>query len=339
MTADYRLRLSLCSKSWFADNIPGSYIGLERKMEFKMTFRIALSMLWVLVVFLSPLGVLSISTAGGTGMVGVVESDADSDPNERVTVIVKVAGGISASDLCAELDSTCTTLHERRKKGVTLLVERAERTQAGALEHLRNLESLGLASDIEIKWLTNSISVDLAVSAMDAVASHPDVVDVFPQAEMHQIEPVYHKPALTRSLTYTGGAEDNLRFIGADSAWKMGYTGEGRIVCHLDGIEGAHPALYDNWKGHDGDSGAAWSGPGSFPTARRDHGTLVTGVMVGHDDETGDTIGVAPGAEWIAGQWGELEWAANPDGDPNSTDDVPDVIWLTVDHGASYRPS
>jgi len=62
--------------------------------------------------------------------------------------------------------------------------------------------------------------------------------------------------------------------------------------------------------------------------------------MVGAVD--GDTIGVAPGAEWISAgvidQPGRslsmtisdiieaFQWALDPDGDPTTTDDVPDVI-------------
>ena len=218
-----------------------------------------------------------------------------------------------------------------------LLLERAEQTQTAVLQELRDLESRGLASNIEVKWLTNSIGVDLAPSQVSQIASHPDVIDTYEPPVLQPMEPVFRKDAPSHSMGSTGGAEDNLRFIGADSAWKMGYTGEGRVVCHLDDVDGNHPALYGNWKGHDGDSGAAWSGSGSFPTAHKDfdHGTLVMGIMVGHDDLSGDTIGVAPGAEWIAGHWTHWDWAANPDGNPNTTADVPDAIALTKDHGMS----
>ena len=63
------------------------------------------------------------------------------------------------------------------------------------------------------------------------------------------------------------------------------------------------------------------------------------GIMVGSDGA--DTVGVAPGAQWIAagvvdrgnGIQGSItdllaafQWAADPDGDPSTTDDVPDVI-------------
>jgi hypothetical protein len=117
----------------------------------------------------------------------------------------------------------------------------------------------------------------------------------------------------------------------------LGYTGEGRIVCVFDfgGVHGNHPALYNNWKGHDGDSSAAWNGYGSFPSGDY-HGTHIMGTMVGHDDISGDTIGVAPGAKWIAG--GGFEWAADPDGNPNTSSEMPDVInisWTTGCYGCS----
>jgi len=139
------------------------------------------------------------------------------------------------------------------------------------------------------------------------------------------------------------GVEDNLVFINADDAWAAGFTGAGRVICSFDsGVDGAHPALYNNWKGLDGDSAAAWFypkdqlsfphiPPGTWPS----HGTCVMGILVGHNDATGNTIGLAPDAKWISAALigiegvsllDAFEWAANPDGDPNSMDDVPDVI-------------
>ena len=59
------------------------------------------------------------------------------------------------------------------------------------------------------------------------------------------------------------------------------------------------------------------------------------GVMIGYDSASDRHIGVAPGARWISAATIDLlgasiidafEWAADPDGDPNSIDDVPDVI-------------
>jgi hypothetical protein len=106
-------------------------------------------------------------------------------------------------------------------------------------------------------------------------------------------------------------------------------------------------ALHNSWKGNDGDSAAAWFDPidrQTYPHVFAPyqvgsdfvvHGTHTMGIMVGYDSTLDSYIGVAPGARWISAAtinlWGAsiidaFEWAVDPDGDPNSIDDVPDVI-------------
>ncbi|UCD18087.1 MAG: S8 family peptidase, partial [Candidatus Zixiibacteriota bacterium] len=116
-----------------------------------------------------------------------------------------------------------------------------------------------------------------------------------------------------------------------------------RLVCSFDtGIRGTHPALYNSWKGLDDDSLAAWFDPidgekfpHTFSVERFWHGTHTMGTMVGIENSIGDTIGVAPEAQWISAGVIDIpgasiidafEWAADPDGDPNTISDVPDVI-------------
>jgi len=256
-----------------------------------------------------------------------------SAPQESIGIVIAVAGGISAAELNAYLDSTCTTLSDRRREGVLLLQKRANDTQTGIMAHLEKMKKAGLAKNVKSHWLTNTITVDLFNSCAAKVAGRSDVIEIFQYPEITPIEPNRpSEPALSMDMA-DGGVEENLKYIGADSVWKMGYTGEGRIVCHIsDGVDGKHPALYNNWKGHDGNPDAAWIGEWTedgYPAAHNinsAHGTHVVGIMVGHDDLTGDTTGVAPGAEWIGANGSAWEWAANPDGDPYTTDDVPDVI-------------
>ena len=81
------------------------------------------------------------------------------------------------------------------------------------------------------------------------------------------------------------------------------------------------------------------------------HGTHVMGTITG--STAFDTVGVAPGAEWIATNAiaasienfdnaiiAGFEWLADPDGNPDTTDDVPDVChnsWgVVTDYG--YPP-
>jgi hypothetical protein len=251
-------------------------------------------------------------------------------------VELKVNGAISPSELSAELDSTCRTLDERRRRGVRRLREIAATSQNWLLDSLSVLEAHGVARNIRSHWLTNTISVDLTPPGLRTIARHRDLASAFQYPEFKPIEPERYQPSERLARPREAGVEPNLLFIGADSCWRMGLTGEGRIVCNMERTDGAHPAIYDSWKGHDGDSLAAWNcrpgmfGCTSFPSARMSHGTHIMGSMVGHDDATGDTIGVALDARWIASPIVDFEWAADPDGDPGTTADMPDVINLSL---------
>ncbi|NIT58693.1 MAG: hypothetical protein GWN00_21445, partial [Aliifodinibius sp.] len=172
--------------------------------------------------------------------------------------MIGVRGGISAKELSDYLDSTCNTLAERRRKGVKLLLEIAEETQVSVMETLRKWESEDKAANIECRWLTNSISVDLQPDKIEQIARHNDAERIFqyPKPRIMERDDFYSPGSI--ELSKNCGVEENLKYIGADSAWKMGYAGKGRVICSFDDADGMHPALYDNWKGHDGDSAAAW---------------------------------------------------------------------------------
>lgn len=263
---------------------------------------------------------------------------ASCDASQRTEVDVEIAGGISAADLTCELDSTCITLDQRRWHGVGLLMQTAARTQKSVLRLLRQWQAEGRAANIQSNWLTNTISVELIPADVTALAIQPDVIEIFQYARPRQIEADDSGPR-DRSALSEPGVEENLKFIGADPAWRMGYTGEGRVLCLFDytNVERDHPALEQNWKGNDGDSAAAYHPwPGARP--RNDfyyHGTHLMGIMIGHDDATGDTIGVAPGATWIAADNAHFYWAANPDGDSSTTADMPDAINISFGTGYS----
>jgi bacillopeptidase F len=155
-------------------------------------------------------------------------------------------------------------------------------------------------------------------------------------------------------------AEPGVVAVRAPEVWGMGITGEGVLVATLDtGVEGSHPALASRWRGNDpayaGNPEWAWFDPVSsttFPTAFGSHGTHTMGTVCG--GAPGDEVGVAPGAEWIhaavidrvsipqtvADALLAFEWMIDPDGDPGTDFDVPDVCsnsWgLVTSHG--YEP-
>ncbi len=265
------------------------------------------------------------------------------DKAQLIPVIISLAPDKEPSALKSELQSSYSKLADRHRVGLNHLKSAAALSQDDLLSFLYNLERDGLAANIKSHWIINVITADIAVGQLENIAGRPDVIEIFQLPVIKSIVPVsdiyndYDKAFV--------GVEENLKAVGADVAWAMGYDGTGRVVCSFDtGIYGNHPALVNKWRGKDGDSLAAWfdpiggeKAPHTYNTTTSSywHGTHVMGIMVGHSETTGDTVGVAPGAKWISAAVIDIpgssiidafEWAADPDGDPNTSSDMPDVI-------------
>lgn len=132
------------------------------------------------------------------------------------------------------------------------------------------------------------------------------------------------------------------------------------------GVDGDHPLLRRNWRGLSAPVSEAWFDPWGLTAVPFDddgtggvgHGTIVAMTAVGSLG-AGDTLidlsgtrvvegdlevvtGVAPGAEWVAADGFQifgggtytrrsvllqaLQWVLDPDGDPATVTDVPDVV-------------
>lgn len=197
------------------------------------------------------------------------------------------------------------------------------------------------ASSTEVNrfWIVPAFSATLDRDGILELAAMPGVQKIVPDGGIESIKPVEVRTSEAVATSSSG----HLRMLNVPYLWNLGWTGTGRIICSFDtGVELSHPALSGNWRGNSVPLSEAWFStvaPNSPPTDKADHGTHTMGTMVGVDGA--DTIGVAPGAEWISAgvvdQGKSLQntfsdilaayqWALNPDGDPNTTDDVPDVI-------------
>ncbi|MCB0560113.1 MAG: S8 family serine peptidase [Phaeodactylibacter sp.] len=118
-----------------------------------------------------------------------------------------------------------------------------------------------------------------------------------------------------------GGVEWGIDKINADDVWAMGYTGQGVIIGGQDtGYDWDHPAIKDSYRGWDGnnaDHNHNWhdaiheligdpnnANPCGLDSAEpcddHSHGTHTMGTMAGAESDEGKSIGVAPGARWIA---------------------------------------
>lgn len=269
----------------------------------------------------------------------LVSQISSKKPNELVKAWIKLPRVNEATQFKASVNAQAATRAGRYQVAVSRLRRDNTNAQQALVQKLKEMASNNLAANIKPHWIANIVEAEVAAGELSRLASRGDIEVIYaiPQIESIMPDKVDAAPALST------GVEDNLTFINADDAWLAGYTGTGRVICSFDtGVDGLHPALINNWKGREDDSAAAWfdprdqeSFPHTIPGISTNHGTQAMGILVGHDDVTGDTIGVAPGAKWISAAVIDIpgasiidafEWVADPDGDPNSIDDVPDII-------------
>ena len=275
-------------------------------------------------------------------------------PDRHVSVWIQLTEIESLDAIKASVDSSAGFEQRYRSIVARLRSNHATRRQA-LVANLTQMRNRQLADNVRTHWLVNIVEAEIAAGELEQIGARADVVRVMPVPTVRLIAPT----TVGAELGGRAGISDNLAFINADAAWAAGYTGAGRLVCSFDtGIDGDHPALSQSWKGNDGNHAAAWFDPRydgqatpriipncGYYTCNTNHGTHTMGIMVGHDDATGDTTGVAPDAKWISAAVIDItgasiidafEWTADPDGDPNTVADVPDVIshgWGVTDIG------
>lgn len=269
--------------------------------------------------------------------------------DEFVPVHIEMVDQVDIDYLGAELSRINATRAMRNYEVITAAQEMANQTQPPVLDYLENLKIEGKVEYYEGLWIYNYISASVQKSALQDIADLPQVAVIWEIPLVELVAPVRIEPV--PELRTPNGAEINLRAINADRVWyELGLTGEGRLVSNVDtGVNVNHPALTDRWRGNEHPEEECWYGPNSTPNDQNGHGTHTMGIICGRQPSNNDTIGVAPDAHWIAaatvGIQGydpgpAFQWLANPDGDNETIDDVPDVAnnsWGYVNQqGDSY---
>lgn len=235
-----------------------------------------------------------------------------------------------------QLSARNASLQQRAYTVITTLQNKAAATQPGILSYLKSLAGEG-AMEYQSFWIVNMIRVETAPALVQALAARPEAALLDADHLLAIAAPAAQQPAGPAM----NGAEAGLKLINAHKLWELGFRGEGRLVMNIDtGVEGTHPALAARWRGNHAPASQAWFDPvfgSSFPNDCNNHGTHGMGIITGLNPATQDTIGAAPAAEWIAAKTlcasshlsntiFAFQWAMDPDGDPGTTDDMPDVI-------------
>jgi subtilisin family serine protease len=224
---------------------------------------------------------------------------------------------------------------------VTTLQNKAKSTQQDFVSYLSMKKNRGDVISIKPLWIINAVLVRAKAKTVAEISQHKDIAYVYLDYIITSILPT---EITTASSISTAGIEPGVTLINADCLWAQGITGAGRLVSHLDtGVDGNHPALAAKWRGNGlGVTPAeAWFDPNglspSFPVDSGSHGTHTMGTILG--SVPGDIIGVAYDAEWISAGVIDIggisntisnallafQWTVDPDGNPATVSDVPDV--------------
>ena len=263
----------------------------------------------------------------------------DANPDQSESVIIVMADYADISVLMESFRLNKTNQKARIAQLYPLLQEKARNTQSGLISYLTESRSMD-PEDIRSFWIANIIQIEAKKSLVLNIAGRADVASVIYNAPLELEE--YECNEATAAIAAPNGTESGLRAINANEMWSLGYTGYGALAFGADtGIQPFHPAYINRWRGLYAERSASWyeySTNNTIPFACGDHGGHTLGTMVGLDRVTKDTIGVAMNANWIGGpiitcnnngtadNIGAFEWALNPDGDINTTDDMPTVI-------------
>ena len=213
----------------------------------------------------------------------------------------------------------------------------ADRSQPELIQQLKRFE----LDEVAPFWIVNSLLVHVSEAQIYQISQLESIkyLDLNVPLEIEEGRLVSIEDPNTRA---SGTVEPGIRVINAPAMWAKGYTGYGRKAFVMDtGVDPTHPALARNYAGHAIPEDQAWFGFLSRfdrPYDCQNHGSHVTGTILGIDRERRDTIGVAYNAMWTGApillvcggntaiRMAGFQWSIDPDNNPETTDDMPDVI-------------
>ncbi|PRS77431.1 peptidase S8 [Bacillus sp. LNXM65] len=279
--------------------------------------------------------------------------------DDKVTFLIKMKEQTNTQKVAKEAVSrakkqkltAARTQYTKRSAVVSELRATSEETQQALLTYLQKEQKKKQVKEIHSYYIVNGLAVTGTKEVMEKVASFPEVDQVLPNETRQIHRPVDLKTSKQeKQMKAVDGVEWNISQIHAPEAWALGYDGTGTVVASIDtGVEWDHPALKEKYRGfdpaHPNDPSHEFNWydatTGSeAPYDDLEHGTHVTGTMVGSEPDGKNQIGVAPGAKWIAvkafsedgGTDADLldagEWILAPkdeDGNPHP-EKAPDVV-------------
>jgi subtilisin family serine protease len=312
------------------------------------------------ILLLIPFLLTAASVRAGTMTPGLEELLRLQDPADQVTVLVVLAEQADIRTLDRSLRGAKAARSQRHRLVAESLRAVAQSSQQDLLDHLQTRQMAGAVRSHRPYWLINAVVVTATPAEIRRLAGRADIERIEPDLSARLIVPLPGRGApVAAADTGAIGVTPGVEAVGAARVWReLGIDGTGTVVGVIDtGVDGHHPALASRWRGNVAPAQACWldaagTGDTAFPVDRglNGHGTHVMGTITGL--APGDSVGVAPGAQWIASNairtsleeldgsiLASLQFMADPDGDPTTSDDVPDVVhnsWGVSDAFTGY---
>lgn len=270
--------------------------------------------------------------------------------SEYIKVNVVFSDQVNHIYLNQQLKEQNASLDTRAKTVIRESMQLANSSQKNIITLLNS--NMGKVNSYKSFWIINMMSIEAKKSIIEQLASMPEVdyIELYDHFTGKVVDVVEMKSSTTKSV---GGIENGLAAINAPALWAMGYTGKARKLYSIDtGVWKDHPSISDAWLGNHQPLTQAWHAVDSpIPVDKgNSHGTHTIGTVLGLEQPTSDTIGVAFNAYFMAADpivtnlndikplpeyIDVFEFALNPDGDTNTTDDIPDAInnsWGIAEH-------
>jgi len=262
-------------------------------------------------------------------------------PDSIVEVLLSFDGDLDAAFFKADPRHAALGRTDRYRRVMNQLTANRSEMEATLTPSLETMRAAGQIEAYSFFTVAKIVMVRTRANNLENLLQLTGVRLVNLNSAVSLVNPVAERDATVAQSSGTLNA--GLETINVRPLWARHLNGTGRLICSFDtGVDGDHPALAAKWRGNNGAAASAsWFAPhgGLTPDDLVGHGSHVMGIMGG--STAADTLGVAPGAQWISAAvidqgatfsttiadiLSAFDWALDPDGNPATTDDVPDVI-------------
>jgi len=262
--------------------------------------------------------------------------------NEHIPIIIVLEEQYDSNQLYNEVKDL--PKKERRERTVSALKEFSSNSQKSIRKHISEGEANGILSNPKYLWITNAISVQASVQALQKLDKHHNVKKLVYTPE---IEADYENDTL--DFSDWNGDEARTEEVGllitktgADKAWEQGYYGQGVVVALLgSGVNYNKNDIKNNlWTHPDYPHHGYNYHFNTYQTYDDDlysPGTQFAGIVAG-DGTDGFRTGIAPKAKLMIVVVGSrsgsmLDVSATLNGIQFAIENNADIISIKADHG------